>query len=275
MKKLQRASAFVAGMTAMVILITMVVPVSAVGNQITYNQVGIRTFGEQRVTAGETYAAPNGQQVPSSITYTDPAGGKTHYLPVRQLCELLDATVNWNAAANSVDIAAPKGNNDVEVAVGKATTADALLKPEYGKIIGGLEEIDPSTVIDVINNPEYRTRNTARDMKVQFSQSDFPGLTLDCVRYAGPYVVFSVENNGPRTVFSEVRRFVTISSGDHEDFTSVAIPSGGTLIRVFRILDGANPLETTFKFDVDAVVDRDPAENNITISLLQYDDTLD
>ena len=147
------------------------------------------------------------------------------------------------------------------------------MKPEYGKIIGGIEEINPSDVA-VINNPEYRTRNFARDMKVQFLDSDFPGLTMDCLAYAGPYVVFSVTNNGPRTVYSEVRRFVTISSGQHEDFTSVAIPSGETLTRVFRILNDAHPLQTTLEFDVDAPADLSSVENNITISLLQYDDEL-
>lgn len=115
-----------------------------------------------------------------------------------------------------------------------------------------------------------RTRNFARNMKVQFLDSDFPGLTMNCLSYAGPYVVFAVTNNGPRTVYSEVRRFVTISSGQHEDFTSVAIPAGETLTRVFRILDNANPLQTTLEFDIDAPVDLSPAENDIVISLLQY-----
>lgn len=271
----KRLSTFAAGMAAMAILITVVTPAFAAENQITFNRVGIRTFGEQRVTVGGSYTAPNGQKVPSSITYTDAAGGKTNYLSVRQICELLDATVSWNAAANSVDIAAPKSGGDVTVGVGRATETEELLKPEYGKIVGGLEEIDPSTVDEIINNPEYRTRNTARNMKVQFSDSDFPGLTLDCLRYAGPYVVFSVTNNGPRTVYSEVRRFVTISAGEHEDFARVSIPSGETLIRVFRIMDDAHPLQTTFEFDVDAPVDLNPAENNITISLLQFDNVLD
>ena len=268
---------FVTGMATMALLIAVVIPASASWNEISYNQVGVRLFGEQVVVVGECYTAPNGQEVPSSITFTDTMGGKTNYFSVRQICELLDAAVGWNDAANSVDIAAPnigKIGEDVIVKSGKAEErAEDILKPEYGKIIGGIEEINPSDVA-VINNPEYRTRNFARDMKVQFLDSDFPGLTMDCLAYAGPYVVFSVTNNGPRTVYSEVRRFVTISSGQHEDFTSVAIPSGETLTRVFRILNDAHPLQTTLEFDVDAPADLSSVENNITISLLQYDDEL-
>ena len=267
---------FSAGMATMAIFVTAIVPASAAGNQISYNQVGIRTFGEQRVTAGETYTAPNGQEVPSSITYTDAAGGETNYLSVRQVCELLDATVTWNAALNSVDIAALNSGGDVTIEVGGGTEIPKTdLEPEYGQVVGGIKEIDPSTVSDITNDPTYRTRNYARNMKVQFLDSDFPGLTMDCLQYAGPYVVFSVTNNGPRTVYSEVRRDVTISSGQHEDFASVAIPSGETLIRVFQILDEAHPLQTTLHFDVDAHVDLSSEENDVTISLLQYDDTLD
>lgn len=269
---LKKFAVFSAGMATMAILVTTIIPASAVSSQIAYNQVGIRTFGEQRVTAGEVYTAPNGQKVPSSITYTDASGGMTNYLSVRQICELLDATVAWNDEENSVDIAAP---SKVTVDVGEETdTPETNLKPKCGQTVGGIEEIEPATVADIINNPTNRTRNYARDMKVQFLNSDFPGLSMDCLQYAGPYVVFSVTNNGPRTVYSEVRRDVTISSGQHEDFARVAIPAGDTLIRVFRILDDAHPLQTTLQFDVDASVDLSTEENDITISLLQYDDTL-
>ena len=65
---LKKIVTFSAGMVTMAILVTAIIPASAAGNQIAYNQVGIRTFGEQRVTAGEPYIAPNGQEVPSSIT---------------------------------------------------------------------------------------------------------------------------------------------------------------------------------------------------------------
>ena len=274
---LKHSISFAAGMAAMAILTAAVIPASASWSEISYNQVGIRLFGEQVVAAGERYTAPNGQEVPSSITFTDTMGGKTNYFSARQVCELLDAAVGWNAAANSIDIAAPnsgKIGEDVIVGSGKAEErAEDILKPEYGKIVGGIEEINPSDAA-VINNPEYRTRNFARNMKVQFLDSDFPGLTMDCLPYAGPYVVFSVTNNGPRTVYSEVRRFVTISYGQHEDFTSVAVPSGQTLTRVFRILDDANPLQTTLEFDIDAPADLSPAENNIMFSLLQYDDKM-
>ncbi len=272
---MKKYGSFAAGMVAMLMVVSTVGSVSAASSRVEYNKAGISLFGENKVLTGESYKAPNGQDVPSVITYVDETGGKTNYLSIRQISELLDASVGWNAATNSVDIAAPnagKIGEDVIVGSGKTAERENVLKPEYGKIVGGIEEIDPSAAAAIINNPDHRTRNFARNMKVQFLDSDFPGLTMNCLPYAGPYVVFAVTNNGPRTVYSEVRRFVTISSSQHEDFTSVAIPAGETLTRVFRILDNANPLQTTLEFDIDAPVDLSPAENDIVISLLQYDE---
>ena len=272
---MKKYRSFTAGVVATLMAVSTVGTALAASSRVEYNKAGISLFGENKVLTGESYKAPNGQDVPSVITYVDETGGKTNYLSIRQISELLDASVGWNAATNSVDIAAPnagKIGEDVIVGSGKTAERENVLKPEYGKIVGGIEEIDPSAAAAIINNPDHRTRNFARNMKVQFLDSDFPGLTMNCLPYAGPYVVFAVTNNGPRTVYSEVRRFVTISSGQHEDFTSVAIPAGETLTRVFRILDNANPLQTTLEFDIDALVDLSPAENDIVISLLQYDE---
>ena len=220
---MKKYRSFTAGVVATLMAVSTVGTALAASSRVEYNKAGISLFGENKVLTGESYKAPNGQDVPSVITYVDETGGKTNYLSIRQISELLDASVGWNAATNSVDIAAPnagKIGEDVIVGSGKAAERDNVLKPEYGKIVGGID----------------------------------------------------VTNNGPRTVYSEVRRFVTISSGQHEDFTSVAIPAGETLTRVFRILDNANPLQTTLEFDIDAPVDLSPAENDIVISLLQYDE---
>ena len=74
---------------------------------------------------GESYKAPNGQDVPSVITYVDETGGKTNYLSIRQISELLDASVGWNAATNSVDIAAPNAGK-----VAKRTMAASPPTPQ-------------------------------------------------------------------------------------------------------------------------------------------------
>ncbi len=78
-----------------------------------------------------------------------------------------------------MSIAAPnagKIGEDVIVDLERQRKEKNVLKPEYGKIVGGIEEIDPSAATAIINNPDHRTRNFARNMKVQFLDSDFPDL---------------------------------------------------------------------------------------------------
>ena len=154
-KHLKSISAFAAGMFAMAVLVTMATPIFADGGEIAYNQVGIRVMREPQVKAGETYTAPNGQQIPSVITYTDAAGGKSNYISVRQLEDLIDADISWDSESNSVDIGvfSPPGNVSISTEVESSdqepnpTPANA---PEYGLTIGNLEEIDPETVQDVV-----------------------------------------------------------------------------------------------------------------------------
>ena len=110
MKCLRSSRQFLLGIVATLIVVSLAGTASAATNgQVSFNQIGIRLFGESKVTAGESYKAPNGQEVPSVITYTDEAGGKTNYLSVKQLSELLDAEVSWNSETNSVDFATYSG----------------------------------------------------------------------------------------------------------------------------------------------------------------------
>ena len=49
--------------------------------------------------------APNGQRVPGSILYVDEAGGKTNYLPIRSISELLGVKVGYDSATRTVLLA--------------------------------------------------------------------------------------------------------------------------------------------------------------------------
>jgi len=98
---------FVLGMITMALLVSVVQSAAATSEQVRFNTAGIALFGEEKVAAGETYTAPNGQKVPSVITYIDETGGTTNYLSVRQISELFDAKISWNAQENRVEIAPP------------------------------------------------------------------------------------------------------------------------------------------------------------------------
>lgn len=278
-KNLKSISTFAAGMLAMALIVTLAEPVFAAGGGVAYNQVGIRVMREQQVKAGETYTAPNGQQIPSVITYTDAAGGKSNYISIRQLEDLIDADISWDSESNSVDIGvfSPPGHVSVTVDTKSGdqesdpTPANA---PEYGLTIGNLEEIDPKTVQDVVTaDPKVYPGGImyAYNTRVQYSDGGFPDITAS-PRYAnGEYLVYTVTNNGKIPKEVKVSRKISVSLGRWEKFPVLYVQPGETLVRVFRVLpdEETHPMQRTFEFGVGGSSDyHDDAD--VTVSLVQY-----
>ena len=262
---------FAAGMAAMAVVSTAVLPAAASGSQISLGQVGVRLFGEQVFSAGTPYTAPNGQKVPSSITYTDTAGGKTNYLPVRQVADLLDTEIGWDAATSSVEFA-PSKPSDATVTQNPTPTdgSDFLTAPTYGQKIGAFEELDPSTV-DAVKNPLQFPVLLLQDVRVQYHFT-YPACTKDIAYAQGEYLVYTVTNNSQQVQTSKVYRTPTVSAGTKECFAEVTVQPGQTLTRVFRVAKDANPLAYNLVFDVGHVLDpnnRD-AVNDVTVSVEQY-----
>lgn len=269
---LNRFTSFAAGMAVMAVLITLAVPASAAGIQFACNRVAIRSFNQQRAAAGENYTAPNGQQVPVSITYTDKAGGQANYINVDYMAELLDADVDWNEKNNSVDIACSRPSGGLEIKFISGDTLDpyAAEQPEYGKTAGCLEEIDPSTVN---LSPEYKSEIYVDHLRMQWSMQLIPGFLQRIYPQDGQYVVYTVTNNGTRAVYSQVHRLITVTYGSNEGFKDVIVMPGETMTRVFRVLDVPDPLERRFLFNVRDDMDRDHPNQDVDISLEMYADT--
>ena len=89
MKKAKRAASFLGGILTVLLVFGCFTTALAASGQITYNFANVSLNGEQKIAAGTEITAANGQKVPSSILYTDAAGGKTNYLPIRAISELL------------------------------------------------------------------------------------------------------------------------------------------------------------------------------------------
>lgn len=273
---------FMAGMLAMAVLLTLAEPVSAAGEKIAYNQVGVRVMREQQVKAGEAYTAPNGQQVPSAITYTDAAGGKTNYLSVRQLSELIDADISWDEETNSVDIGVSPNPGEVTITAETRSSDDPPRPtppnaPEYGKVIGNLEEIDPETVKDVIAADP--SSHYIRDTRMQSPGGGFPEISAHPHPASGgeTYLVYTVTNNGETPKAVTVMRPVTIANR-RESFPTLHVQPGETLVRVFRVLrdEDTNPMQRSFTFGVGRsstdldIHPRDLPISDVTVSLVQY-----
>ena len=99
-----RRSAFLSGCLTTLLLLTLGTSVLAASGQISFNVCSVAVDGETEITAGSAITASNGQQIPSSILYTDAAGGGTNYLPLRTISQLLGVEVGYDATTKTAYI---------------------------------------------------------------------------------------------------------------------------------------------------------------------------
>ena len=100
MKK--RISSFTSGFFAALALAACLTTALAASGKVSYNFANVALDGQQKITAGQDITAANGQKVPGSILYTDEAGGKTNYLPIRTISELLGVEIGYDSASKTV-----------------------------------------------------------------------------------------------------------------------------------------------------------------------------
>ena len=99
-----RRSAFLSGCLTTLLVLALGTSALAASGQISFNVCGVAVDGEEKIAAGSTVTASNGQQIPSSILYTDAAGGGTNYLPLRTISQLLGVEVGYDAATRTAYI---------------------------------------------------------------------------------------------------------------------------------------------------------------------------
>ena len=100
MKK--RIASFAGGFFAALALSLCLTTALAAAGQVSYNFANVSMDGTQKITAGQDITAANGQKIPGSILYTDAAGGKTNYLPIRTISELLGTEIGYDSASKTV-----------------------------------------------------------------------------------------------------------------------------------------------------------------------------
>ena len=100
MKK--RIASFAGGFIAALALSLCLTTALAASGKVSYNFANVSLDGAPKITAGQDITAANGQKVPGSILYTDAAGGKTNYLPIRTISELLGTEIGYDSATKTV-----------------------------------------------------------------------------------------------------------------------------------------------------------------------------
>ena len=102
MKEHKRIGTFIGGFATALVLTACLTTALAASGTVSYNFANVALDGTQKITAGQDITAANGQKVPGSILYTDEAGGKTNYLPIRAISELLGVEIGYDSASRTV-----------------------------------------------------------------------------------------------------------------------------------------------------------------------------
>lgn len=102
MKEHKRIGTFFGGFATALALSACLTTALAASGTVSYNFANVALDGTQKITAGQDITAANGQKVPGSILYTDEAGGKTNYLPIRAISELLGVEIGYDSASRTV-----------------------------------------------------------------------------------------------------------------------------------------------------------------------------
>lgn len=298
---MKKTTVFLSGMLTATMIGGAVIPVLALNGQLGYDRIGVRVGNDLKVAAEQTYTAPNGQQTPNSITYTDHAGGLTNYLPLRLFSDLLDADITWDSKDSTVNIAGYKeaGAGDVVITAGVDRDGPSYSEklddhttiyygkdqpeyvdpeqadtPDFGRTRGGFTEVDPKTVhLTADDDKEVSLTPTVYldDAHIQYAHGSFPAVQTKALYKSGgvqpkdQYMVFTVTNNGDSVRYTRVDRVRPLAARN-ERFSVVPVQPGQTLTRMFHIDPGAGPMEYTLKFDV-VSHNANREETDLTVSL--------
>ena len=102
MKKHRNIVSFLGGFFAALALSACLTTALAASGKVSYNFCNVALDGTRTITAGQDITAANGQKVPGTILYTDAAGGKTNYLPIRTVSELLGVDIGYDSASKTI-----------------------------------------------------------------------------------------------------------------------------------------------------------------------------
>ncbi len=102
MKTGKQIVSFLSGAAVTLLTVSCLTTALAAGGKVSYNFANVSLDGETKITAGQDITAANGQKVPGTILFTDAEGGKTNYLPIRAVSELLGVEIGYDSATKTI-----------------------------------------------------------------------------------------------------------------------------------------------------------------------------
>ena len=255
MNKKRPVIPFLSGVLATVLTMGCVTTALAASGLVQFSPVGLQLNGKAIFAAGDSVNTENGQSVPSSIVYTDEAGGGTTYLPLRTIANLLDVPITWDGAETTVVLGRGDGGGiTVEPGTG-ASAWDSLPLHQAGKTAGPFAEVQPDARkggIMLLEETQFR------------SGSDF-SRDIPFVGANGRYVSITVTNNGTQPLLFQAGHLYATG----RDMLASQIPAGATVTRTFEALESNAAIQPRFGVDI-STGSGDGGTVDIQISAVQF-----
>lgn len=236
MNKKRPVIPFLSGVLATVLTMGCVTTALAASGLVQFSPVGLQLNGKAIFAAGDSVNTESGQSVPSSIVYTDEAGGGTTYLPLRTIANLLDVPITWDGAETTVVLGRGDGGGiTVEPGTG-ASAWDSLPLHQAGKTAGPFAEVQPDARkggIMLLEETQFR------------SGSDF-SRDIPFVGANGRYVSITVTNNGAQPLLFQAGHLYATG----RDMLATQIPAGATVTRTFEALESSAAIQPRFGVDI-------------------------
>ena len=255
MNKKRPVIPFLSGVLATVLTMGCVTTALAASGLVQFSPVGLQLNGKAIFAAGDSVNTESGQSVPSSIVYTDEAGGGTTYLPLRTIANLLDVPITWDGAETTVVLGRGDGGG-VTVEPGTGESAwDSLPLHQAGKTAGPFAEVQPDARkggIMLLEETQFR------------SGSDF-SRDIPFVGANGRYVSITVTNNGTQPLLFQAGHLYATG----RDMLASQIPAGATVTRTFEALESNAAIQPRFGVDI-STGSGDGGTVDIQISAVQF-----
>ena len=255
MNKKRPVIPFLSGVLATVLTMGCVTTALAASGLVQFSPVGLQLNGKAIFAAGDSVNTESGQSVPSSIVYTDEAGGGTTYLPLRTIANLLDVPITWDGGETTVVLGRGDGGGiTVEPGTG-ASAWDSLPLHQAGKTAGPFAEVQPDARkggIMLLEETQFR------------SGSDF-SRDIPFVGANGRYVSITVTNNGTQPLLFQAGHLYATG----RDMLATQIPAGATVTRTFEALESNAAIQPRFGVDI-STGSGDGGTVDIQISAVQF-----
>lgn len=111
---MKKRTSFLASVFSTLLVLALGTTALAASGKVTFSFSNIALNGETKIAAGSNITVANGQKVPGSILYVDEAGGKTNYLPIRAISELLGVDIDYDSATKTVHLNTKHWQREIE-----------------------------------------------------------------------------------------------------------------------------------------------------------------